>query len=207
MESSGIQRLFYVIWTIIKLNLYFLLFSLCGGIVLGIGPSYQTLNDLLSEYGIDYQEFTLKHYWAGFKRNFVHGNRNFWIFAALLGICAYNLYLATQIKGLIWLIITFILIFVMLMLVILFGFVVQYETTYDISAFNLWKLAFFSLFLRLGTFIKILFGVASILFLTWLFKGLLVFGTFSLLAIWGGYATKDSRQLVDRKLDAHEVAS
>ena len=34
MESTGIQRLFYLSWTVIKLNLLFVLFSLAGGIIL-----------------------------------------------------------------------------------------------------------------------------------------------------------------------------
>lgn len=62
MASTGIQRLFYVIWTIIKLNLYFLLFSLMGGVVFGIGPAFQTMNDLLTEQGINYQEITFKRF-------------------------------------------------------------------------------------------------------------------------------------------------
>lgn len=70
MASTGIQRLFYVIWTIIKLNLYFLLFSLMGGVVFGIGPAFQTMNDLLTEQGINYQEITFKRFLSGWKKNF-----------------------------------------------------------------------------------------------------------------------------------------
>lgn len=200
MESSGIQRLFYVAWTLIKLNLYFILFTLAGGVVLGVGPAFQTLNDLLNEYGMNYQEITLAHFWSGWRRNFGRANRHFWLFALVEAVLGYNLYLVTQLTGILWLAISFVLVFTMALMVAVYGFTVLYETSYQISTGNLVKLAFISLFLRLSTFFKILFGVASIIIVTWQFKGLFVFATFSLLAIWGGYATKECRQLVDRKL-------
>ena len=43
MESTGIQRLFYLSWTVIKLNLLFVLFSLAGGIIFGVGPALQMI--------------------------------------------------------------------------------------------------------------------------------------------------------------------
>lgn len=146
MASTGIQRLFYVIWTIIKLNLYFLLFSLMGGVVFGIGPAFQTMNDLLTEQGINYQEITFKRFLSGWKKNFKRGNLHFSLFAALTFVLAYNLYLAAQIQGLLWMIITFLLFFVLLLVGVLFLYTTQYETSYDISTGNLLKLAFISVF-------------------------------------------------------------
>ncbi|MBS6430431.1 YesL family protein [Enterococcus raffinosus] len=204
MASTGIQRLFYVIWTIIKLNLYFLLFSLMGGVVFGIGPAFQTMNDLLTEQGINYQEITFKRFLSGWKKNFKRGNLHFSLFAALTFVLAYNLYLAAQIQGLLWMIITFLLFFVLLLVGVLFLYTTQYETSYDISTGNLLKLAFISVFLNFGVFLKVLFGVVSIFVLTWYFKGLMLFATCSLLVIWSGYATKDNRQLVDKKLNSYE---
>ncbi|MGM0216268.1 YesL family protein [Enterococcus sp. AZ109] len=204
MASSGIQRLFYVVWTIIKLNLYFLLFSFMGGLVFGIGPAFQTMSDLLTEYGINYQEVTFKNFLAGWKANFKRGNLHFGLFAVLTFVLAYNLYLAAQIQGLLWLIIAFLLFFVLLMVLVLFLYTTLYETSYEISTLNLLKLAFISVFLNFGVFLKVLFGVASILAITWYCKGLIVFAAFSLLVIWSGYATKDNRILVDRKLAVHE---
>lgn len=204
MESSGIQRLFYVIWTIIKLNLYFLLFSLMGGLVLGVGPAFQTMNDLLMEQGINYQEITFKRFLTGWKANFKRGNLHFGVFAVLTFVLSYNLYLAAQIQGLLWLIIAILLFFVLLLVAVLFLYITLYETSYEISTGNLLKLAFISVFLNFGVFLKVLFGIVSILAVTWYFKGLLLFATFALLAIWNGYATKNNRQLVDRKLAFHE---
>lgn len=200
MESTGIQRLFYILWAIIKLNLYILVFTLAGGIVLGMGPAFQSANDVLLTSGMDYQNITFGKMVERFKANFKRSNGIFWIFAALLGIVAYNLFLASQIKGLLWFILSFVLFFAILLLLVVYLYAVQYETTYDISIGNLLKLAFISVFLNFGTFLKVLFGVISILVVTWFFKGLLLFATFSLFLVWSGYATKNIRQLVEGKL-------
>lgn len=200
MESTGIQRLFYILWAIIKLNLYILVFTLAGGIVLGMGPAFQSANDVLLTSGMDYQNITFGKMAEQFKANFKRSNGIFWIFAALLGIVAYNLFLASQIKGLLWFILSFVLFFAILLLLVVYLYAVQYETTYDISIGNLLKLAFISVFLNFGTFLKVLFGVISILVVTWFFKGLLLFATFSLFLVWSGYATKNIRQLVEGKL-------
>lgn len=200
MESTGIQRLFYILWAIIKLNLYILVFTLAGGIVLGMGPAFQSANDVLLTSGMDYQNITFGKMAERFKANFKRSNCIFWIFAALLGIVAYNLFLASQIKGLLWFILSFVLFFAILLLLVVYLYAVQYETTYDISIGNLLKLAFISVFLNFGTFLKVLFGVISILVVTWFFKGLLLFATFSLFLVWSGYATKNIRQLVEGKL-------
>ncbi|MFZ8763752.1 YesL family protein [Enterococcus diestrammenae] len=200
MESTGIQRLFYILWAIIKLNLYILVFTLAGGIVLGMGPAFQSANDVLLTSGMDYQNITFGKMAERFKANFKRSNGIFWIFAALLGIVAYNLFLASQIKGLLWFILSFVLFFAILLLLVVYLYAVQYETTYDISIGNLLKLAFISVFLNFGTFLKVLFGVISILVVTWFFKGLLLFATFSLFLVWSGYATKNIRHLVEGKL-------
>lgn len=200
MESTGIQRFFYVAWMIIKLNLFFVLFSLMGGLVLGIGPAFQTMNDELNSHGLDYQKITFKGFLSGWKMNFKRGNIHFWLFFAITFTIGYNLYLSSQIKGLLWLIIDFVLFFALLLLCYFWIYVVQYETIYEISTKNLFKLSFVSLFLNFGTFFKYLFGLVSIVVVTWYLKGLLLFATFSLIVIWSGYATKDNRRIVAEKL-------
>lgn len=200
MVSSGIQRFFYVTWTIIKLNLLFIVGSLAGGIVLGIGPSFQTLNDLLQTHGIDYQELTVRAFFEQWKKNWVRGNQVFWIFALAWSFVGYNLYLSTQLLGLLWLMIDFILLIILMLLFVFYIYCIQYETNYETSLKEIIKLAFISLFLGGLSLVKMLFGLVSIVGLTWYFKGLFLFASFSLILIFAGYATKEVRELVDRKL-------
>lgn len=200
MESSGLQRLFYVSWTIIKLNLFFVAGTFMGLIILGVGPSFQTMNDMIMEYGIDYTKMTWKKFFEGWKLNFKRGNIFFWIFLSSLLMLLYSLYISAQLQGLIWMIIDFILIFASIALVEFYIYLINYQTSYDASIFDIIKLSFVSLFFNFGTFIKLFFGIGSILVLTWYFKGLILFATFSLILIFAGYATKENRELVDGKL-------
>ncbi|MDZ5560578.1 DUF624 domain-containing protein [Enterococcus cecorum] len=206
MVSSGIQRGFYFIWIIIKLNMFFLLFSLMGGILLGIGPSFQTMVDLLSEYGLDYQNMTLSNYYINWKYNFRRSNLHFFIMEMLTILVVYNLFLSTQMKGLVWFIADIIMVFILLLIMVMYLYLVQYESKYDISTINLFKLSFISVFFNFFGFLKIILGIITIIFITWNFKGLLLFATFALIAIWSEFSTKEKREIISRKLEENEEA-
>lgn len=206
MVSSGIQRGFYFIWTIIKLNMFFLLFSLMGGILLGIGPSFQTMVDLLSEYGLDYQNMTISNYYINWKYNFRRSNLHFFIMEMLTILVVYNLFLSTQMKGLVWFIADIIMVFILLLIMVMYLYLVQYESKYDISTINLFKLSFISVFFNFFGFLKIILGIITIIFITWNFKGLLLFATFALIAIWSEFSTKEKREIISRKLEENEEA-
>ncbi|KAF1303186.1 YesL family protein [Enterococcus sp. JM9B] len=207
MESSGIQRLFYLSWTVIKLNLIFVLLTVMGGVVFGIGPAFQTINDLLEEARIDYQEITFKKAFEHWKRNFKKGNRDFLVMATALFIIGYNLFLAVQLTGILWLLIAFLLFSVLLLLSVMYLYMIFYETSYSIGFFDLMKLAFISVFLNFGVFLRVIFGIGSVVILSWYFKGLLLFATFALILMWCGYTTRKNRSLVDGKLEANETTS
>lgn len=206
MVSSGIQKVFYLIWTIIKLNLFFLLFSLMGGMLLGVGPSFQTMSDLLFEYGIDYQNITFRNYFDNWKNNFKKSNIHFWIITVFSFLVLYNLFLSAQMTGLIWFVVDIILIFILLLIMVTYLYLVQYESKYEISITNLFKLSFISVFINFATIIKITFGIITIIFITWNFKGLLLFGTFALIAVWSEVSTKEKRNMTSRKLEENEKA-
>lgn len=204
MVSSGIQRLFYFAWSLIKLNLFFIGGLLCGGVILGIGPSFQSISDLFYEHRLDYQEITIKKMWQRFKANFKTSNLDFYFFAVVLFILGYNLYLAIQIKGLIWLMIDFVLIFAFLLVMSAYLLLLTFRSRYEISFNNILKLCFVSLFLKLTTFAKLAFGILSIGVLTYYFKGLLLFASFSLLVVFGQASTLKTQDWLDRKLAGNE---
>ena len=205
MESTGIQRLFYFTWSVIKLNIFFILLSLAGGIILGVGPAWQVLSDLVQEHGIDYEKMTWNKAFQTWKTTFKKSNGHFWLFIATFGFLSYNLYLSSQLVGGFWLFVDFLLMFVLLILSILYFYMVMYSSSYVISMIDLMKLSFISIFLNFWVFVKVLFGVVSLLLLTWQFKGLLVFATFSLLMMWGTFITRKNRQFVDGKLEKNEA--
>lgn len=203
MVSSGIQRLFYVAWSMIKLNFYFLVCTVIGGVVLGIGPAFQALSDLLNEYGMDYPSLTFKRFFSRFKANFVLGNQCYWITVLFTSILAYNLYLSIQLQGLFWFILALSLTVMLLLVNVTYLYMTLYQSTYEISFFQLVKLSVISVFYHFLTFIKVVIGLISIAILTWYFKGLALFLSVTLVAVWSGFATKDIRQIIDRKLDSN----
>ena len=205
MESTGIQRLFYLSWTVIKLNLLFVLFSLAGGIIFGVGPALQMMTDFILEEGMNYQAITVKRAFESWKSHFKRSNCYFLLFLFTLGFVFYNIYLAVQFTGIMWLIITFILFFVSLILVIFYIYMLLYGGSYFISTIDLMKLSFISIFLNLGVFFKVLFGVISIVALTWKMKGLLLFASFALIMMWCAYVTRKNRQFIDGKLEQNEA--
>ncbi|MDU2913578.1 MAG: DUF624 domain-containing protein [Enterococcus faecalis] len=205
MESTWIQRLFYLSWTVIKLNLLFVLFSLAGGIIFGVGPALQMMTDFILEEGMNYQAITVKRAFESWKAHFKRSNCYFLLFLFTLGFVFYNIYLAVQFTGIMWLIITFILFFVSLILVIFYIYMLLYEGSYFISTIDLMKLSFISIFLNLGVFFKVLFGVISIVALTWKMKGLLLFASFALIMMWCAYVTRKNRQFIDGKLEQNEA--
>ncbi|MDT2830438.1 DUF624 domain-containing protein [Vagococcus carniphilus] len=204
MLGTGIERAFKVSWLVIKLNLFFHLFSLLGGYCLGIGPSIQMVSDLFQLSEFDYKEVTFKKAFELWKKHWVRSNVQFLLFTGLFLLLAYNLYLSVQLVGIIWLIIDFVLMSAMLFIYVAYQYLVTYESTYEMPFLEILKLSAISVFFGFGTFWKLLFGVLTIGFVTWQMKGLFVFATFSLLIMWSTIATKQIRDVIHEKLGFNE---
>ncbi len=198
--SSGLVKGFRMIWAIMKLNLFFVGMTLAGGIVFGIGPAFYTVSSLIESDGLAYEAQTFRKGWQIWKAGFWRANKQFYLFLGLTAFLTYNLYLATQFQGLMWLVVSFILFVVIGLSILLYLLSVTFDACYELSFANNLKLSFISLFLRMGTCLKLIFGLAGILLITWTMKGLLLFGTFSLLLLWVHGALKQERELIERDL-------
>ncbi|ALS02022.1 hypothetical protein ATZ33_11695 [Enterococcus silesiacus] len=203
MVGKALEALFIKVWVIVKLNLFFLLFSCCGLLVAGIGPALKTVNELFISHEFNYKEITLKEGWNSFKQNFIRGNMLFYGTVLLLAVLAYNLFLSVQIQGLVFLMIDFLLVFAMIYAVVTFQYTLLLDSYYEIGLNNLLKLAFISTLANFTNLLKIAIGLCVILFITWKFKGLILFGTFSMMQIWSFTATKSWRQTIDQRLELH----
>lgn len=199
-----IDKGFRGVWFIMKLNFIFIVLSFAGLIVLGVGPALQVITELFQESKMDYKEVSFKKGWRLWKEEFKRSNILFWLYNGVVLLLFYNLYLSVQIKGLIWLIIDFILITAILLVFSAYQYVLVYEANYDIDYLDLIKLSFISIFLGFGSFLKLLIGYAIILGFSWAMKGLFVFGTFSLLIAWNVISTSRNRIFVDSRLHIDE---
>lgn len=204
MLGTGLEKGFRISWLVIKLNLFFHLFSLMGGYIFGIGPSIQMVSDLFQSSNFDTKEITFKNAFAIWKGHFIRSNGQFLLFVSVFCLLVYNLYLSVQLTGLLWLFIDFILVSALLFIYVAYQYVVSYETNYDMPFLQVIKLACISVFFGFGTFWKLLLGAVVITVVTWQFKGLILFGTVSLLIMWSIIATKKIRDVVDKKLGFNE---
>lgn len=203
MVGKALETLFIKVWVVVKLNLFFWLFSCCGLIVAGVGPALKTVNELFVSHEFNYKEITLKDGWNTFKKNFVRGNLLFYGLGLLLSILAYNLFLSVQIQGMAFLMIDFLLVFAMIYGIVTYQYTLLLDSYYEIGLKNLLKLAFISTLSNFTNLLKIAIGVSLIIFITWKFKGLILFGTVSMIQIWSFTATKSWRQTIDQRLELH----
>lgn len=203
MVGKALETLFIKIWVIVKLNLFFWLFSCCGLLIVGIGPALKTVNELFIRHEFDYKEITLKEGWSLFKQNFNRGNLLFYAAIVVILLLAYNLFLSVQIQGLAFLMIDFLLVFAMIYGIVTYQYMLLLDSYYEIGLKNLLKLAFISTLSNFTNLLKIAIGISLILFVTWNFKGLILFGTVSMIQIWSFTATKSWRQTIDQRLELH----
>lgn len=204
MLGKALEAVFIRVWVVVKLNLFFWLYSAAGGFVFGIGPALKTVSELFASHEFEYKELTLREGWQLFKKNFARGNGMFWLFAAGAAGLAYNLFLSLQVKGLLFVVIDFVLLFGLLYLFASFQFALFFDGSYEISFANLIKLSFISSLSSFSTFLKMMVGSAVILGFTWQYKGLILFGVIALLLIWNYYATRTWRTTIEGRLEAHE---
>ena len=52
MLGKVLEELFIRIWVVIKLTLYFWIYTFVGGIIFGLGTAWKTVNELFYLYGL-----------------------------------------------------------------------------------------------------------------------------------------------------------
>jgi uncharacterized membrane protein YesL len=109
------------IWRIMQLNLIWLLHILLGGVILGIFPATTSMFATTRKWltgGLDYPVY--KEYHAYYRKNFWKTNGLGWIYLLTGGFLLFDLYLVTQINGVIALFSTIIILFLLLIYVFSF---------------------------------------------------------------------------------------
>ncbi|MGT2933126.1 YesL family protein [Streptococcus catagoni] len=200
---SGIEKLCNGVWKMIQLTLIFHLLTICGGIVFGLGPAWQTLINLQTQWDQKDAKRDMKTIFSIWKANFLKANYIFFSFFLLLGFLSYNLYLALQIKEIFFLALTFLLVVAILLSYLLYIYMTFYNCFYEISLWNNAKLSFMSLFLSGKALLTQIILTVAVWGITWQYKGLYLFISFGLLAIMMDKLTKGNRKIVDGKVDAY----
>lgn len=135
--TEGINKFYFIL----KLTLYFWALSISRGVIFGVGPAFLTIMALFGEYGWDHSKVTWKNLYPEFKKEFKFGNQLFYSFF-LIGLFLFlSLWTSVQLKGMLFLMTDFILIFLLLVVIIAGGFAFSLYSHYDISLKNLIKLS------------------------------------------------------------------
>ncbi|MGY3724662.1 Uncharacterized membrane protein YesL [Granulicatella balaenopterae] len=196
---NGIDKFFNLSWNVIRLTVVFHFLSLCGGFVLGIGPAIMVLYKIVLSTRNEHQEPQFKQMMQWWKEEFIRGNQYFYIFIALVVIFGYNLYLSLQMVGLLWFVITALLIVCLVASVIFFEYVLVFHSYYEIGVKDNLKLAFFSMFLSGKSFLFLLAATMILAVVTWQYKATYLFFTMGIFILLIDYITKFSRENIERK--------
>nr|WP_245249420.1 DUF624 domain-containing protein [Vagococcus allomyrinae] len=157
--TEGINKFFFIL----KLSVYFWGMSLVGVVFLGVGPAFLAIMSIYQEFGWDYKEITWQRLWRRFKDNFVLGNKLLYTYGGVSLFLFLSLYTSSQLTGMIFLMIDFMLVALLLMVLVGAFFAFALVSVYDISFQNLLKLSFILVFKELkATFSIIVFMVLLI---------------------------------------------
>lgn len=180
--SKGIETAFNKVYYLIKLSLYFWGLSFIGLLVFGITPAIMTIVEEHNEANWDFSQLKWKQLFEKFKQHFKQGNQLFLLYLLLFLVVGYNLFIALQTKGLLFLVLDFTLIFVLFILVLSFMIHLAVLVAFEITLINALKLAGIQFFTNTKECFLLIFGTVIIGLLTYKFPGLILFISIGLLA-------------------------
>lgn len=141
MIEKGLVEGMNKIYFLLKLSLYFWIIALMGGFVLGVGPALIAAIEIISEADWDFKEISFKKMTLLFKENFKRGNQIFYTFGLICLFLFLSLYTSSQMTGMLFLVIDFLLVLLLIIVAISGLFSYSVVSTYEISFKNLVKLS------------------------------------------------------------------
>lgn len=179
-----IEFLFTKIYISMLISGIFILLSLSGGLIFGMGPAGMTVMSLIEAYGDDYKSYGLREAWDLFKTNFRKGNQVFLSFLTLYLLLTYGIYLMVQLpqQSLLYIIVGLMDLIFLLVLPFVYALYLKIQVHFELSYQNSIKLAFITLFLAPASVIfKLILGTALVLAISWYAPAL---GFFVLIGMW-----------------------
>lgn len=183
-----IEFLFTKIYISMLISGIFLLLSLSGGLIFGIGPAGMTVMSLIEAYGDDYKSYSLREAWGLFKTNFQQGNKVFLTFLAFYAFLTYGVYLMVQLpqQSYLYIVIGLIDLIFLLILPFIYALYLKIQVHFDLSYQNSLKLSFITLFMApISAILKLVVGTCLLLLISWYAPAL---GFFVLIGMWHFYA-------------------
>ncbi|WP_178196234.1 DUF624 domain-containing protein [Ligilactobacillus sp. Marseille-Q7487] len=201
MLASVMQNVFVKIYVILRLNLIFWLFTLIGGVVLGIGPALRTVTEQFMDNRYEYQAYHFKDAWQTYKKYFVVANLHFYLFAVVFFILIYNLYLSLQIRQAWILFVQFILVFALVLTFVSAAFTLDLLSRYDTNLKSALKLALGHFFADFKDLLVYLIGIVVLVVVTKLWPGFILFITIATFIVWTDWSSRKWHQKIDQMID------
>lgn len=181
--GTYVSDFFDRVYVMIKLSLMFWVMTLMGGVVLGVGPAFLGIAQLYQEYGWSHRDMSWREIGNLFVGKFKRGNALLFIYACIVGVLLYNLYLSTQIQGIAILFLQFLIATVIVFTIGSYFYAVLIDNNFDIELINLLKLSVISVMGNFFTLIKLMVVLIFVSFVTSRYMGLLPFLTWGMLVV------------------------
>ena len=161
----------------------FWVLTICGGVLLGVGPASATIMSLYAENGMNYKDYHWSRAWGLFKENLVPANQVFYTFFAIEGILLYGMYLMIQIPHLNFfqiLVLLFNLVF-LLVAPLAYAVYLKLQVHFALSYANSIKLSLIGMLLDIRPVLKLILGTALLGVISYYMPALLFF---VLIGVW-----------------------
>lgn len=115
MAGDFLNKVFTGVYTLLKINFLFLILSILGGIIFGIGPALYTIFQLWIANGWQFKKYKWAVAWEIYRKNFFKINRFAILHEFISILLLVNLYLAISIKGMLFFTISMLIVFVLIL--------------------------------------------------------------------------------------------
>ena len=178
-----IEFIFTRVYVAMLVTGIFWVLTICGGILLGVGPASTTIMSLYAENGMKYKDYHWSRAWELFKENLVLANQVFYTFFAIEGVLFYGMYLMIQIPHLNFfqiLVLLFNLVF-LLVAPLAYAVYLKLQVHFDLSYVNSIKLSLIGMLLDIRPVLKLILGTALLGVISYYMPALLFF---VLIGVW-----------------------
>ena len=168
-----IEFIFTRVYVAMLVTGIFWVLTICGGVLLGVGPAGTTVMSLYAENGMSYKDYHWSRAWELFKENLVPANQVFYTFFAIEGVLLYGMYLMIQISHLNF--------FQILVAPLAYAVYLKLQVHFDLSYANSLKLSLIGMLLDIRPVLKLILGTALLGVISYYMPALLFF---VLIGVW-----------------------
>lgn len=187
------DRVFQLIFAVMRLAAYYILMVFMGGVVLGFAPATLTFFELYQDYKLD-NEWKMKDIFTRFWQNFLPANRAYLFLGIGIALLSYSIFIALQIRQFLFFIVVIVNLILLVYLCLVYIYYLFLSSHYQFNLKTGLKLAAIVPFMKPLNVFKLVLG-SAIAYLV-LSKGTLLLLPI-IIAIWHMFVYDISFPLID----------